>query len=130
LWEEALTISRRAGWILAAIVVLVLGLAIVPGVIHRQILGLGARDIHDVATLPDHISVCGRRWTKDNLGRVFTRAGVVSWSGLEPTLVDPLPFAPCPPGPCTPTPAGPCDTVVFVRVGADAYVDYSLSGGP
>lgn len=122
---------RRGGWILfVAIVVVVLGLAIVPGLIHRQILGLGATDIHDAASLPDHLSVCGRRWSKDDSGRVFSRAGAVSWAGFAPTLVDPQPFAPCPPGPCTATPAGPCDTVVFVRVGEDRYVDYALSGGP
>ncbi len=122
--------SRRGVWAILAIAVLAIGLVTVPGLIHRQILGLGATDIHVAASLPDHISVCGRRWSRDDSGRVFSRAAAVSWSGLEPTLVDPSPFAPCPPGPCTPTAAGPCDTVVFVRVGKDAYVDYGLSGGP
>lgn len=123
--------SRRRGWAIVAIVVIVLGLATVPGLIHRQILGLGATDIHDVASLPDHISVCGRRWTKDTLGREFSRMEARSWSGVEPSVVDPLPFAPCPPGPCTQSGLNtPCDTVVFVRVGEDAYLDYALSGGP
>jgi hypothetical protein len=120
--------SRRAGWILGAVVAL--GLATIPGLIHRQILGLGATDIHDVASLPDHINVCDRRWTKDVLGREFGGVDARSHFGVQLALVDPLPFAPCPAGPCTTTGDTPCDTVVLVRVGEDAYVDYELSGGP
>jgi hypothetical protein len=123
--------SRRGGWILAAIVVLVLGLATVPGLIHRQVLGLGAKDIHDIATLPDRISVCGRGWTMDTSGRVLSGADIRPRPGGGPPRVDPLPLAPCPPGPCTNSALDtPCATVVVVRIGEDAYVDYALSGGP
>lgn len=46
-------------------------------------------------------------------------------------MVDPGLFAPCPAGPCTTVAQnGPCDTVIYVRVGADAYLDYALQGGP
>lgn len=123
---------RRGGWILfVAIVVVVLGLAIVPGLIHRQILGLGATDIHDAASLPDHISVCGRGWTKDTSGRVLTGVEIRPRPGGGPPLVDPLPFAPCPPGPCTQSALdSPCATAVVVRIGEDSYVYYELNGGP
>jgi hypothetical protein len=123
--------SRRRGWAIVATVVIAIGLATIPGVIHRQILGLGATDIHQAPSLPDHLSVCGREWSKDPSGHEFSRAEIEAQTGVEPPLVDPLPFAPCPPGPCTQTAInGTCDTVVIVRVGEDAYVDYSLSGGP
>jgi hypothetical protein len=116
---------------MAALVVVALGALAVPGLIHRQILGLGATDIHGIASLPDRISVCGRDWSRDASGREFSQAEARSWTGVEPSVVDPLPFAPCPHGPCTQSALNtPCDTVVFVRVGEDAYVDYSLSGGP
>ena len=126
---------RRAGWILAAIaaLVLVLGVAIVPRLIHRQILGLGAADIHDVASLPDRISVCGRDWTKDTSGRVLREEEFRPPLGVGggPPLVDPLPFAPCPSSACTQSALDtPCATVVVVRIGEDAYIGYQLSGGP
>lgn len=87
--------------------------------------------IRDAATLPGRISVCGRDWSEDALGRQVTldQARAIKSSG-EPSIVATGPFAPCPSGPCTSTAAGPCDTVVFVRVGADAYIGYALSGGP
>jgi hypothetical protein len=123
--------SRRRGWIVVAVVVVVLGLATIPGLIHRVFLGLGATDIHLAASLPDRLSVCGREWTKDPSGHEFSRTEIEAQSGVELVVVDPLPFAPCPPGPCTESGLNtPCDTTVFVRVGEDAYVDYALSGGP
>jgi hypothetical protein len=40
-------------------------------------------------------------------------------------------FGPCPPGVCTTVAESTqCHTVVYVRVGEDAYIDYELSGGP
>jgi hypothetical protein len=87
--------------------------------------------VHDAATLPNRMSVCGRGWTKDPLNRQFSRAEIQGQFGLEATVVDPGLVAPCPAGPCTLVGEnGPCDTVVFVRVGEDAYLDYVLSGGP
>jgi hypothetical protein len=82
-------------------------------------------------SLPGRISVCGRDWSKDALGRQVTldQARAMK-SGGEPSVVATGPFAPCPTGPCTTTADGPCDTVVFVRAGTDAYIGYSLSGGP
>jgi len=128
-------VARRGFLMVVAVVVLVLfvglGWAIVPQLIHRQVLGLGATDIHDAATLPERIGICGRDWTRDSLDRRSSRSELLALYGVEPTLVDPMPFAPCPKGPC----AGglrspPCETVVFVRVGEDAYLGYELVGGP
>jgi hypothetical protein len=127
--------STRGQWALFAAVavafLVVAGFAIGPDMIHRQALGLGATDVHDAATLPDRLSICGRDWTRDSLDRRSSRSELLALYGVEPTLVDPLPFAPCPEGPCA---VGlrrpPCDTVVFVRVGRDAYLSYELVGGP
>jgi hypothetical protein len=60
-----------------------------------------------------------------SLAEIRTRGGV------EPVVVDPGPFAPCPVGPCTAVAQDdPCHTVIYVRVGEDAYLDYALQGGP
>jgi hypothetical protein len=95
---------------------------------------LAGRDpntIHAPGSLPDRISLCGRDWTKDALERqvTFEQARSMKSDG-DPGVVATGRFAPCPPGPCTATAGGPCDTVVFVRVGKDAYIGYALSGGP
>ncbi len=119
--------------IVAAVFVLLLALGrIIPtGPILGQIFGVSAPTIHDAATLPDQISVCGRAWTKAPLNRLFSRAQIRAQVGVEASVVDPGLVAPCPAGPCTLVAQnGPCDTVVFVRVGEDAYVDYALQGGP
>jgi|SRR5450759_2816936 hypothetical protein len=125
--------SRRFRVIVAAVFVIFLALGrIIPtGPILGQIFGVSAPTTHDAATLPDQISVCGRDWTKDALKRQFSRAQILAQFGVAATVVDPGLVAPCPAGPCTlVAQSGPCDTVVFVRVGEDAYVDYALQGGP
>jgi hypothetical protein len=90
----------------------------------------GANGIHEIRTLPDHINVCGRRWSKGSFNRELSLSEIRARGGVEPLVVDPGPFAPCPVGPCTAKASRPCHTVVYVRVGADAYIDYSLVGGP
>jgi hypothetical protein len=99
--------------------------------VQTVLAGRDPNTIHVPGSLPDHISVCGRGWTKDVLGRqvTFEQARTMK-SGGDPSVVATGPFAPCPRGPCTATAGGPCDTVVFVRVGEDAYIGYELSGGP
>lgn len=122
--------QRPVRWILVVVATIAF-VALSASVIHRQVLALGASDIHDRASLPDHISVCGRDWTVDPSRRATTWAEAGTRFGVQPALVDPLPFAPCPAGPCTSSAHdAPCDTVVLVRVGQDAYVSYELSGGP
>jgi hypothetical protein len=91
----------------------------------------GAAGIHDALALPDHIRVCGRGWSKDALDRRVSLAEIRTRDGVEPVVVDPGLFAPCLVGPCTAVAQdGPCHTVIYVRVGEDAYLDYALQGGP
>jgi len=97
--------------------------------VQAVIAGRDPNTTHDAATLPERITVCGRTWTRDGLGAQLTLADAKKSDG-EPSVVATGPFAPCPPGPCTTVADGPCDTAVFLRVGADAYVGYELSGGP
>jgi len=123
--------GRRAIVAAVFVVLVVLGGAIVPSLILGRILGLGASNAHDAAILPDRIHVCERDWKKDALNRQFSRAQIRAQFRIEPTVVDPGLFAHCPTGACTRVAQnGPCDTVVFVRVGEDAYLDYALLGGP
>ena len=90
----------------------------------------GADGIHDAAALPRRIQVCGRSWQKDDLDRRFTAAETRETFGGG-VVVDPRPFGACPPGPCTDVvQSEACDVVVWVRVGQDAYLNYSLQGGP
>jgi hypothetical protein len=120
----------RRGLAVAALVVAVvlISIAIVPR-IHNGI--AGESGIHDAATLPEHIGVCGRGWSKDALNRILSLAEIRARDGVEPVVVDPGPFAPCPVGPCgTVAENQPCHTVIYVRVGEDAYLDYALQGGP
>ena len=94
--------------------------------------GRDPNTIHDAGTLPDQGSVCGRTWTRDALGRQLTLAVARSEvDGHAPAVIATGPFAPCPQGPCTTAAqVAPCDTVVYVRVGPDAYTRYALRGGP
>jgi hypothetical protein len=120
-WRWVTAIVATAACIALALVVI---LVVVPG--------RDANTIHDAAALPARIQVCGRMWTMDTSQRHYSldQARATKSSG-GPSIVATGPFAPCPPRPCTDVAARvPCDTVVFVRVGQDAYVDYALSGGP
>jgi len=114
-----------AAWVLAAVLAWTV-------VVPRAMNGfVGAAGIHDAPALPEHIRICGRGWTKDALDRRLSLAQIRARDGVEPVVVDPGLFAPCPVGPCTTVAQdGPCDTVIYVRVGEDAYLDYSLQGGP
>ena len=132
-----MTVSERAsprwtGGLIALVALEVIALAAVlgPGLVHRWVLGLGATDVHELASLGETIGVCGRDYRIDDRRTVRTHDEILAWSGVEPTLVDPDPFGPCPAGVCTTASDSVRCTVVFVRVGEDAYVDYSLQGGP
>jgi hypothetical protein len=121
-------IVRGTGLATLAVAVLVLASVILPRIGYA--FG-GAAGIHDAATLPEHISICGRDWRKGALGRPLGLIEIRARAGVDPVVVDPAPFAPCPPGPCTTAAQeGSCDTVIYVRVGEDAFLDYSLQGGP
>jgi hypothetical protein len=80
------------------------------------------------------ITICDRDYRGGDVVR--TAEDIVQRSGLEPVVVDPGFLASCPAPnadggrPCSRIADGPCSTVVFVRVGPDAYAEYSLVGGP
>ena len=98
--------------------------------VHLPFPGQPEPGIHDAASLPDAIRVCGREWHRDGLERQFSATQLDERSESIPTFVD-VDFLPaCPSGACTTTAQGSCATVIWVRVGADAYIGYSLQGGP
>lgn len=95
--------------------------------------GPGPMAIHDPNRLAARIHVCGRDY--EGGSTPITRAAF----GREApfVLVDPAPFAPC--APAVDDPTALCATsdeicatftVVFVRIGSDAYLPYELVGGP
>ena len=91
--------------------------------------GPGATSIHGLFGLPERVNVCGRQYHGPGSGPQ-TLASIRA-DGIEPVLVDTGPLAPCPAGACTTVAMDTgCATVVFVRVGDDAYVSYELLGGP
>jgi hypothetical protein len=112
------------------IAVAVFGVILVPLVVIAAVVlqGPGVSAIHDAAKLPDRVHACGRNY--QGPGSARTIAAIRS-DGIEPVLVDTGILAPCPVGACTTvaTVSG-CATVVYVRVGDDAYVAYELLGGP
>ena len=85
-----------------------------------------ALGIVDPAALPANISMCGRQWGLSDRPLVWTTAQARAAGPM--TVVVPGPFGyltPCP------WPAdGLVSTVVLVRIGDDAYMTYSLRGGP
>lgn len=126
--------GRRASstWLLLA--VLAAAGIVVAGLVGRDALfGPGPTAIHDSSRLPPRIHVCGRDYDGGNAP--IARS---AWHPEAPfVLVDPAPLAPC--APVVDDPAGICSsgqvicatwTVVFVRVGPDAYLEYELVGGP
>jgi hypothetical protein len=114
--------------IVAAVFVALPGLGLAPG----------PSGIHFGPILTTRITVCDRHYNGGG-GAVQSRAAI-DVNGLKPVLVDPgflgvFPSCPAPDPdgnrPCSRDPsAGPCATVVYVRVGADAYAAYELAGGP
>ena len=85
----------------------------------------------DPANLPDRISVCGRQWTKAAQANALSTAEVFARDDREPIVVEVALAPPCPPEVLAP--GGDADgmaTVVYVRTGDDAFVPYSLVGGP
>ena len=64
--------SMRRGIVLAALVAaaLLAWIAIIPRIANEIV---GPTGIHDALTLPEHIKVCGRSWSKDALGASSAR---------------------------------------------------------
>ena len=86
--------------------------------------------IYRAATLPGDMHLCDRDWKRSDIRDVRSLAVIRAEIGIEPVVVDPRPFAPCPPGPCTRAAAGPCHTVTYLRAAEDGYVSLALRGGP
>ena len=120
-------IGRGIVLVLFASATLLVGILIVPRLGN---LFVGPGGIHDAAALPEQTTICGRGWRKDAPSRQLTLAAVRARGGIEPVIADPGLFAPCPAGACTRVAGGPCHTVIYVRVGEDAYLAYELQGGP
>jgi hypothetical protein len=86
--------------------------------------GPGVMTIHDSANLPLRVHVCGRNFQEAGAARTLD---AIRSDGFDPVMVDTGPLAGCPGNACT---SVGCTTVVYVRVGDDAYVSYTLLGGP
>jgi hypothetical protein len=110
--------------------VLVTALLVVRSFVYIPFLGDDTPVIHDAASLPDSLHLCGRSWTKGVVGVQQTLETITSQIGSAPVFVNPAVFAACPEGACTTAAGGQCATVIFARVGDDGYVVYSLRGGP
>ena len=116
---------------LALVVATFLLLVAVPWTWHHYLTRDGAHDIHDLASLPGSLHPCARTYAGSRRTDPRTLDQVRTFLGEEPLLVDPLPLTSCLTGLSAPCAAGSCTpTVVWVRVGEDAYVSYSLRGGP
>jgi hypothetical protein len=125
-------IVTRTRWVAAAVLV-----AVALFVIVRR-LDPGPSGIHRGPILTSRITVCERQY--DGGGGPIQSLAEIDVNELTPVLVDPgfvglVPSCPAPNPdgnrPCSRDPsAGPCATVVYIRVGADAYAAYELVGGP
>jgi hypothetical protein len=114
-----------------AMKVAVVGLAFVVG--WNTLLGFifSPSGIYDGSALPSRLHVCGRTWNK---GGPQTLEAIVADYSPGPTLVAPILagfLSACPSAACSGDSTHfPCDTVVYVRIGDDAYMGYGLAGGP
>ncbi len=101
------------------------------GVFLPAIASLGEAAPRDPAGLPPRIRVCDLDWTRDALNRTFTRAEIVARADAQPIVVSTGLAPACPPE--VGAPGGDPDgmaTVVYAKVGDDAFVSYELVGGP
>ena len=117
--------GRRSLIAVAVFLGILVPLVVVVGIVLQ---GPGATSVHSRFGLPERVHVCGRDYRGP--AREQTLAAIRA-DGIEPVLVDTGVLASCPVGACTavalPT---ACSTVVYVRVGDNAYVSYELLGGP
>jgi hypothetical protein len=91
--------------------------------------GCAAPVVYEAAMLPAELELCGRQWQRDVLDRRLSSVEIRAMQEVEPAVVERLDR--CPPGACTEVAqAGGCYTVIYVRVGQDAYLGYSVQGGP
>jgi hypothetical protein len=125
--------SRRVLIVIVAValVAVIAGVAIAnTPALKERLFPPGPSAIHDDASLPVRLSVCGRTYVRsarsESLAEISADIG-----GASPVLADTGLFEPCRSGECTTTTATtPCYPIIYVRVGADTYRTYELSGGP
>ena len=109
-------IIGRRGWVAGALLALAAS-------------ACSSAPIHEAGALPEQLELCGRTWERDALDRRWSAAEIRDVLAVEPAIVERLDA--CPAGACTDVAqSSACHTVIFVRVGSDAYLDYSLQGGP
>lgn len=113
--------ARRTLVAIAGFLTILVLLVVIAAIVLQ---GPGVMSIHDTAKLPDRVHVCGRNFQKAEPARTF---GEIRSHGIDPVVVDTGPLAGCPANACVKI---GCTTIVYVRVGDDAYVAYSLLGGP
>jgi hypothetical protein len=114
---------KRSGfalWIGLAGIIFVLAI-----LAFARLRGVGPGAVHDLTSLPDRFTTCGRTWHGGQ--QLATRASIAA-RGIDLVLLDPAPLGDCPSN-LHPTPIQTA-TVVFVRVGNDLYATYELVGGP
>jgi len=123
--------SRAVGRVVVGLAFVAGLLFVVPGSVRLF------NGIHEAYALPARITVCDRDYRKDasDRRRSWAKISADTTPGFQPVVVDPSLLAqvlsPCQVGACTRIAQdGPCATVVWVRVDWDAYVAYSLVGGP
>jgi len=117
--------KRRTVFAIAAAAAILIPLVLVAATVLQ---GPGTTAIHNALTLPDRVHACGRNYHGPGAPRPIAQ---IRADGTEPVLVDTGWLGRCPAGACTTVATNtPCATVVYVRVGEDAYVAYELLGGP
>jgi hypothetical protein len=122
--------SRRGIALIVLVAVAVPLMVLVRSYNYVPILNDGAPNLHAAADLPDRIRVCGRIYGHHAGGPQLTMAEVTGRSD-HPAFVNPWIFAACPRyGYFEDGGERIVTTVMFVRVGEDAYETYALSGGP
>jgi hypothetical protein len=118
---EGRAAARRTLIAIAAFLTILVPFVVIAAIVLQ---GPGVMSIHDTAKLPDRVHVCGRNFQRAEPARTL---GEIRSPGVDPVVVDTGPLAGCPANACTKI---GCTTVVYVRVGEDAYVSYEMLGGP
>jgi hypothetical protein len=122
--------SRRAAAVIVLAAIAVPLVALIRSYNYVPVLNDGAPNVHNAAELPDRIHVCGRIYGHHGVGAQWTLSHVKEITD-NPAFVNPWIFAACPRyGYFEDGGERIVTTVMFVRVGEDAYDTYALSGGP
>lgn len=122
--------SRRGVAVVVVLAIAVPLVVLLRSFTYVPFLNDGGPDVHVAAELPDRTRVCGRTYGHHGIGAHHTLAQVKEMTD-HPAFVNPWIFAACPRyGYFEEDGERIVTTVMFVRVGEDAYDTYALSGGP